>query len=86
MNCFGKERIVAIENEMIPVPQIEQTAVETRSRRSDRQESEIAQEVVFTMPRDSTQSCSKNDFKSTLPHNSRQTSIRNLGALPFLAC
>lgn len=75
MNCLGMERIAAIENTIIPIPHVENTAVVTDSSSTTIHTLKIGK---HTMARNSTQPGYQCNLEPTIPNNLGQTSIRDI--------
>jgi hypothetical protein len=83
-NCFGLDRIAAIEKVQIDIPHAENKAVVTGN---ESQKEMQGQKVMgkLTMSRDKAQPSDKCDFKSTFAHNPGKASIREFRFLEFFS-
>ena len=85
INCLGIERMAAMENTKIFIPQVENTAVVTRKLRSYRPFINLIEVESRTMTWDGTEPRDKRNFKSTISYNLCETCIIYFCLFQFLA-
>lgn len=82
MNCFGNDKIAAIENTMTPIPQVEKTAVLT-IKTSAKKGHDIY--IKLTVTGYSTQPRNQRNLKPSVSNNLCQTSIKYIRPLKFFS-